>query len=432
MNDSARSLDSVRFTQEAAAALIWAHEAARWQGAELIDLPHLMYGAAREPIGFCLLKRAGVDPQQLAESLKGSEAQVKLLGRISLTNRASDAINSAERQAVAWSHPRVTSGHLVLACVATRSDWGTSFGTSIGVDTKRLRPVAEFFPYMATDLGTSDLIFQLLELDWIDDDVRAWLERKRITFSMQNGEDLGESVALLNSSANGNGLSRYPDLGVFLGGLTGDTSLTLQSYEKAQSAKPAFADFFRMSGALALAERGKFEEARVIVGSLLEREPRPGFYVKAAQIEHLAGRVDDVRTYLVKAIPAMGQEPKLVRQKAEILWHSIDGGFEDALKAIVDTQLKGPDMRQTRGSARIALASDACLAGDSAAIKELYDVSNEYDQFGMEGTVLSALTFLAKSHRINGDERLGETKRRAVELATRLGRLVRLHRLRSL
>ena len=432
MNDSARSLDSVRFTQEAAAALFWAHEAARWQGSNLIDLPHLMYGAAREPIGFCLLKRAGVDPQQLAQSLKGSEAQVKPLGRIPVTNRTSDAINSAEIQAVAWSHPRVTSGHLILACVATPSDWGPSFGTSIGVDARRLRPVAESFPFMATDLETSVLIVQLLELDWIDDDARAWLERKRIRTSMQKREDLGESVAMLNSSANGNGLSRYPDLGVFLGGLTGDTSLTLQSYEKAQSAKPAFADFFRMSGALALAERGRFEEAREIVGSLLEREPRPGFHVNAAQIEHLAGRVDDARTYLVKAIPAIGLESKFVRQKAEILWHSMDGGFEEALKAIVDAQPTGPEMRQTRGSARIALAGDACLAGDSAAIKELYDVSHEYEQFGMDGTVLSALTFLAKSHRINGDERFGETKRRAVELATHLGRLVRLHRLRSL
>jgi tetratricopeptide (TPR) repeat protein len=249
---------------------------------------------------------------------------------------------------------------------------------------------------------------------------------------MQKREDLGESVAMLNSSANGNGLSRYPDLGVFLGGLTGDTSLTLQSYEKAQSAKPAFADFFRMSGALALAERGKFEEARKIIGSLLERDPRPGFYVNAAQVEHLAGRVDDARTYLVKASSAIGQESKSTRQQAEILWHSIDGGFENALKAIVDTQPKGPDMRHTRGSARIALAGDACLAGDSAAIKELYDVSNEYEQFGMEGTVLSALTFLAKSQQINGDERFGETRRRAVELATRLGRHVRLHHLQSL
>jgi hypothetical protein len=50
----------------------------------------------------------------------------------------------------------------------------------------------------------------------------------------------------------------------------------------------------------------------------------------------------------------------------------------------------------------------------------------------MEGTVLSALTFLAKSQQINGDERFGETRRQAVELATRLGRLVRLHRLQSL
>lgn len=432
MNDSSRSLDSVRFTQEAAAALIWAYEAARRQGADLIDLPHLMYGAAQEPIGFCLLKRAGVDPQELTESLKGSEAQVKPLDRISVTHRTSDAINSARRQAVAWSHPRVTSGHLVLACVAIRSDWGPSFGTSIGVDAKRLRTVAKSFPFMATDLETSDLIVQLLELDWIDDDARAWLERKHITFSMQNREDLGESVSLLMSSANGKGLSRYPDLGVFLGGLTGDTSLTLQSYEKAQSVRPAFADSFRMRGALALAERGRFEEARGIVGSLLEREPRSVFYVNAAQVEHLAGRVDDARTYLVKASSGIGQESKATRQQAEILWHSIDGGFEEALKAIVATQPKEPYTRLRRGLARIALARDACMTSDNSASDELYEVGNEYEQYGMEGVVLSALVFLAEFQRANGDERFGETKRRAVELATRLGRLVRLRRLQSL
>jgi tetratricopeptide (TPR) repeat protein len=367
-----------------------------------------MYAAAQQPIGFCLLKRAGADAQQLAESLRGSKAQAKPPSRIPATDRTWAALRGAHRQAVAWSHPSVTSGHLVLGTVATPSGWGR-----------------------ATDLKSSELFVQLLELDWIDDDARAWLKRKHIKFSIQNTEDLRSGVALLMSSADGNGLSQYPDLGVFLGGLTGDTSLTLQSYEKAQSVEPAFADFFRMSGALALAERGKFEEARGIIGSLLEREPRPGFYVNAAQVEHLAGRVDDARTYLVKASSAMGQESKSTRQQAEILWHSIDGGFEDALRAIVDTQPTGPDMRHTHGSARIALAGDACLAGDSAAIKELYEVRNEYEQFGMEGVVLSALTFLAKSQQANGDDRFGETKRRAVELATRLGRLVRLRRLQS-
>lgn len=432
MNDSSRPLDSVRLTWEAAAALIWAREAARRQGTDLIDLPHLMYGAAREPIGFCLLKRAGFDPEQLAESLKGSEAQAKHLGRISVTNRLSDAIRSAKMQVVAWSHPRVTSGHLVLACAATLTDWGPSFGASIGVDAKRLRRVAKSFPFMATDVETSDLYVQLLELDWLDDDAREWLERNHITFSMQNREDLRTSVALLMSSANGNGLSRYPDLGVFLGGLTGDTSLTLRCFEKAQSVKPEFADSFQMRGALALAQRGRFEEARGIVGSLLDREPRPVFYVNAAQIEHVAGRVDDARIYLVKASSGIGQESKATRQVAEILWHSIDGGFEEALKAIVDTQPQEPNARLTRGLARITLAGDSCMAGDSAAIKELYEVRNEYEQYGMEGVVLSALAFLAESQHANGDQRFGETRRRAVELATRLHRLVQLRHLQNL
>ena len=121
-----------------------------------------------------------------------------------------------------------------------------------------------------------------------------------------------------------------------------------------------------------------------------------------------------------------------MRQQAEILWNSIDGGFEDALRAIVESQPKGPKARLTHGSARIALARDACLAGDSNASNELYGVVDAYEAIGMEGVVLSALAVLAESQKASGDERFGETKRRAVELATRLGRLVRLHLLDSL
>jgi tetratricopeptide (TPR) repeat protein len=427
-----RWLDSARFTREASAALIWAYEAARRQGANEIDLPHLMYGASQEPIGYLLLKRAGADPQLLAESLKGSQTLTMRSDRIPATQRTNDALRRAHEQAVAWSHPAVTSGHLVLACAGMRTGWGRSFGSSVGIDAKSLRPVAESFPMMATDLETSDLFAQLLGLDWIDDETRAWLERKHIRYSMQNIEDLRSSAALLRSTADGDGLSRYPDLGVFLGGLTGDTSLTLRSYEKAQSFTPAWADFFRLSGALALAQRGEFEAAREIVGSLLAREQSSSFFVNAAQIEYVAGRVEDALAYLAKASPEIGQESKATRQAAEILWHSIDGGFEDALTAIVDTQPKDPYARHRRGSARIALARDACLAGDIAASNELYEVSNEYERYGMEGVVLKALALLAESQQTRGDQRFEETRRRAVELATRLGQTVRLRRLMSL
>jgi tetratricopeptide (TPR) repeat protein len=408
-----------------------ANELARWQGAGLADLPHLMYGAAQQPIGFCLLKRAGFDPQQLAESLKGLEAQEKRPGRIGATIRAGEALRHAKEQALAWSHSKVTSGHLVLAAVATPTGWGKSYGTSIGIEAKSLRPVAESLPLMAEDPETSDPFAQLLELDWIDGDARAWLERKHIEHAIQNIEDLRSSVAMLMSSADGQGLSRYPDLGVILGGLTGDTFLTLQCYEKAQSVRPSSADSFRMSGALALAHRGEFEEARGIVGELLERVPSPDFYVSAAHLEYRAGRVDDARSYLVKASSAIGQEPKTTRQLAEILWHSIDGGFEHALQAIVDGPAKGANARFARGLAQIALAANRCMAGDSAATDKLYEVTKEYERFGMEGVVLEALVVLAESQNASGDERFGETKRRAVELATRLGRPVRVRRLMS-
>jgi tetratricopeptide (TPR) repeat protein len=431
VTDLLRGIDFSRFTREAVTGLLVAYEAARQQGAAEVDLPHLMFGAAQQPFGFLLLKRAGADPLRLVESLKGSESPSKH-ARIPGSNRTWAAMRRANKQAVAWSHPRVTSGHLVLGTVATHSRWGHRYGASIGVDAKRLTPVAERFSLMEADLELSDLFVQLLELEWIDDGARAWLEREHIKFLIQNVEDLRASVALLKSSANGNGLSRYPDLAVFLGGLTGDTSLTIESYESAQSVTPEFADSLRMSGALALAERGRFEEARGLVGTLIEREPRAGFYVNAAQIEYLARRVDDARTYLVKASSAIGQESEFMRQQAEILWHSIDGGFEDALRAIVESQPKDPKARLTHGSARIALARDACLAGDSNASDELYEVVNAYEEIGMEGVVLSALAVLAESQKASGDERFGETKQRAVEVATRLGRLVRLHLLDSL
>ena len=425
-----RPLDSVRFTREAAAALQRASEVARWQGAELIDLPHLVYGAARQPIGFCLLKLAGADPQHLAESLRGSRT-AKRPGRIGVTNRTSSAMALAREHVAAWSHPRVTSGHLIIASVAIRADWGRDFGREIGVNARRLRRVAKDFPFIGTDTEALDLITRLLEDGWIDEEERAWLEREQIIFSIQYIPDLRASVSLLMSSANGNGASQHPDLGVSLGGLTGDTFLTLEWYEKAQSVKPEFAESYRMSGALALAQRGRFEAARGIVRSLLQHDPRPGFYVNAAQVESLAGQVDDARTYLVKASSELGRASHVMRQLAEILWHSIDGGFEHALKAIVDTPPTGPYTRLTHGLARIELAKMAGLAGEGAADNQLYEVSTEYDQFGMEGIVLEALVVLAESQQARGDERFDETKQRAVELATRLGRPVRASRLMS-
>lgn len=426
-----RRPDSVRVSQEGKTAILRARDLALSQDARTVDLPHLLYGAAQQPIGFCLLKRAGFDPQQLAESLKSSEPQVRSPYRVGITTRAGEAVTNSKKQAAAWSHPWVTSGHLVIVSLAIPTGWGKSYGASIGVDVRSLRPVAESFPFMGEDLEISDLCVQLLELDWIDEEARAWLERKHLTYSIQNIEDLRTSVGLLMSSAGGDGPRRYSDLGVTLGQLTGDTFLTLQCYKKAQSIRPAFADSYRMSGALALAQRGEFEEARGVVGAILERDPRPRSYVSAAQVEYLASRPDEARRHLVKASSAMDEESKTVRQLAEILWHSIDGGFEHALAAIVDTKPAGPYARLTHGLARIVLAEEACLAGDSAASNQLYEVSNEYESFGMEGVVLEALVVLAESQHASGDERFGETKRRAVELATRLGRPVRVRRLMS-
>jgi hypothetical protein len=81
--------------------------------------------------------------------------------------------------------------------------------------------------------------------------------------------------------------------------------------------------------------------------------------------------------------------------------------------------------------ARIALAKDASSEGNPVASNELYQVINEYEILGMEGVVLQALVVLAGSQRVNGDERFSETKSRAIELATRLGRPVRVRHLMS-
>jgi len=428
---SSRRLESVRLTREAAMALFVANQLARWQGAPLADLQHLIFGAAQQPIGFALLERAGIDPHQLAKSLKGSEARETGPSGIRATTRAGDALRRAKELALEWSHPKATSGHLVIASAAAPTGWGKTFGSSIGVDPKSLRRVAESFPFVGEDLETSDVFIQLLELDWIQGDAREWLERRYIGYSIENSEDLRSSVALLVSSADGQGLSHYPDWGVRLGGLTGDTSLTLQCYQKAQSVRPEHADYFRLSGALALANRGEFEEAREIIRVLLERASAPGIYVSAAQVEYLADRVDEARTYLIKASSTLGGESVAARQVAEILWHSIDGGFEHSLRAIVGSEPKKPHARLTRGLARIALAKDASSEGNPAASNELYQVINEYGIFGMEGVVLQALVVLAESQRVNGDERFSETKSRAIGLATRLGRPVRVRHLMS-
>lgn len=117
---------------------------------------------------------------------------------------------------------------------------------------------------------------------------------------------------------------------------------------------------------------------------------------------------------------------------AEILSHSIDGGLEDALRAIVDAQPGDPFSRLTQGLARIALARDACVAGDSAASNELHEITDEYEQSGMEGVALEALVVLAESQQRSGDERFDETERRTVQLARRLGRPVRVRHLKSI
>lgn len=424
-----RRSEAPRLTQDGGTAFFAARELARWQGARAVDLPHLLFGAAQQPIGYCLLKRAGFDPQKL-ESLKGSKGgQSGSPDRVGITKRATEVVGSSKELASAWSHPWVSSGHVLVAAADSPTGWGKGYGDSIGVDSRSLRRVAESFPFIGENLDVPDLYAQLLELDWIDDETRTWLERKQIRHSIQNIEDLRTSVALLESSANGNGLTRYPDLGATLGGLTGDTFMTLECYEKAQADWPDRADTYLMGGALALAQRGAFEESRAIVGAVLERAPTPRFYVGAAQVEHLAGRVDQARMYLAKALSEIGQVSKTVRQSAEILWHSIDGGFEDALRATTDAEAKGPYSRLVRGLARVALAEASCLAGDAAADAELRGVVDEYDRLGMEGVVLRALVALAEGEHANSDERSGDTKERAVALATRLGRPVAVRRL---
>jgi hypothetical protein len=410
---------------------------AREDGARAIDIEHLALGAFQTASVAMLFDRLGIEPDTLASALRRPGNKGRSDNRVSFSMSSKRALEQALRHAMDFSHPGITSAHILLGSVTADSAGAVASAfDDAGISADSLRRAIADLPIGLPEGMPSSQLRALLDNDDLEPGDRADLEGRLVKATIDERK-LGEARELAVVFVE-EGNQTVARMLLAIGEVTGDVNLIVAYARLAIEAAAGSVPAIRSAYGLALAHHGRFGEARAELTTARQAASTGdvGVLLRSAESELLAGDVvagekiyRQISQQDLADSPASGNYWNHWLRVGADIDHATGTNWTPPLRPVRDDSLMGRfslhrlEVAQIRSAVR-----DRKLRRAARQARLLEETCR---RAGFDGITVEALTIRAEALRQAGKPKAERMAKQAATLADRLGRTVLATRIRG-